>query len=97
MALIETIGGLGAVGALLASWEAGDPRKWWSYFVGTTVHANLLKLTEREQAGENSDALQEEIHQWVQSGTKGSWIRINPYTYKFLKKSDATFFKLAWG
>jgi len=48
-------------------------------------------------AGEDHNELTDEIAQWVKTCTKGSYIRINPYRYRFRRKGDAAMFKLAWG
>ena len=75
----------------------GSPLNWWKPFFGLEMEANKLKLAERETKGESSETIQKEIKDWVKEMTSSRWIEINPYTYKFLKKSDAVIFKLTWG
>lgn len=75
----------------------GSPLNWWSPYFGHDVMANKRKIGEREQSGESSHAIQGEIETWVANCAKGRWVKINPYRYRFLRKGDAAFFKLAWG
>ena len=75
----------------------GWPTNWWKAYFGQTVRVNITRIIKREQAGENSDEIQEEILQWVKGSTKGRWEKITPFAYKFRKRQDAVFFKLAWG
>lgn len=77
--------------------QLGSPLNWWRPFFGTTMHANKDKLALREQEGESPEAIQSEILAWVEGCAKGRWIKVNPYSYKFLRRGDAAFFKLAWG
>ena len=77
--------------------QLGSPLNWWRPFFGTLMEANQSKLEAREKAGEDPGVIQMEILGWVENCTKGRWIKVNPYTYKFLKKGDAAMFKLAWG
>lgn len=77
--------------------QLGSPLNWWRPFFGTTMEADRKKLEVREKNGEQPDVIQKEIEGWVENCTKGRWVKLNPYTYKFLRKGDAAFFKLAWG
>lgn len=77
--------------------QLGSPLNWWRPFFGTLQEANRERLAERERQGEEPEKIQVEIERWVLTSAKGRFIRVNPYTYKFLRKGDAMFFKLAWG
>jgi len=74
-----------------------NPLLWWASFSGTEMIADTKKIAAREMAGEDHNELTDEIAQWVKTCTKGSYIRINPYRYRFRRKGDAAMFKLAWG
>jgi hypothetical protein len=75
----------------------GHPKHWWSPFFGHNMYASLTKLSHREAAGEDAETIRQEIADWVSQCTKGSHIKLNPYACRFLNKSDAMMFKLAWG
>jgi hypothetical protein len=95
-ALIASSGIL--LGILLSMWFYDrDPRKWWGQFHGTNVRVNRSSLIAREQAGESSDAIRQEIHQWIESSCKYPWIKVNSECYRFFRRRDAVMFKLAWG
>lgn len=75
----------------------GSPMNWWVPYFGKTMFANMTKLADREHAGEDGAAIQREIEDWVKNCTKGRSWKVNSYAYRFLRKGDAAFFKLAWG
>lgn len=77
--------------------NCGSPLNWWSPYFGHDITANKRKIGEREQSGESSHSIQNEIEAWVKNCAKGRWVKINPYRYRFFRKGDAAFFKLAWG
>lgn len=74
----------------------GGPLNWWVPFFGLDMKANKDKIGLREQKGEDSQAIQTEIAQWVAGMSKGRYYKVNPYTYRFLRKADAMMFKLVW-
>lgn len=75
----------------------GHMTNWWSIFVGHDIKVNRQKIAEREAVGESSDRIRKEIAEWAGNCCRGSWVIVNPYHYRFMKKGDASFFKLAWG
>ena len=86
------------MGAIVGmSLKCGHPLNWWTPFFGHTVTANTDRLALREQNGESSAAIQAEIQAWVDNCAKGRSWKVNPYRFKFIRKGDAAFFKLAWG
>lgn len=83
--------------SLLFYCEYGSPTNWWKPFFGIAMTVNKDKIIRREQSGEDSASIQLEINDWVAKMAKSRYYRINPYTYKFLRKGDAMMFKLTWG
>ena len=87
-----------SVGVVIAmTMKCGNPLNWWSPFFGHDMDVNTVKIAEREQAGENPNEILKEIDAWVKNCTKGRYVQVNGFRYRFLRKGDAAFFKLAWG
>lgn len=83
--------------SIIMGMKYGSPKNWWSPYFGHDVYVNKNKIAERERAGENPNEILKEIDAWVKNCAKGRSIQINGYRYRFLRKGDAAFFKLAWG
>lgn len=87
----------GFIAAAAIMWfNYGNPLNWWQPFFGITMYADLPKIAAREQKGESGEEIQQELLGWVKTCTKGRWVMINPYAFRFLNKGDAAMFKLAW-
>lgn len=75
----------------------GSMTNWWAMMTGYDVKVNRDKISDQERQGESAEAIRHSIAHWADNCAKGRWVIVNPYRYRFLRKGDAAFFKLAWG
>lgn len=72
----------------------GRPRYWWAYWFGTTLTVSPKKF-ERER-GVDTDRLARELEDWFETTNLKGVFKHNAFKYQFLRKKDASMFKLAW-